>query len=92
MNVRIIEDKTNRLVFDVEGATHTLSNAIKRELFSNEDVKVAGYHVSHPLVGIPRYIVETKRGGDPKKAVLDAVKTLKKNAEDLSKKALKELK
>ena len=92
MNVKVLEDKANRLLFEVEGAGHTLSNALKRQLFEDEDVKVAGYNVSHPLVGTPRFIIETKRGSDPKKAVLNAVKNLKKHAEDLSKKAAKELK
>jgi len=92
MNVRILEDKSNRLMFEVEGVTHTVSNALKRQLFQNEDIKVAGYHVSHPLVGKPKYVVETKRGADPKKAVLEAIKTLRKNSDDLAKKAAKELK
>ena len=92
MNVRILEDKTNRLMFEIEGATHTLSNALKRQLFENDDVKIAGYHVSHPLVGKPRFLVETKRGSEPRKAVLEAVRNLKKQADDLSKKAAKELK
>mgnify|MGYP001568326331 CR=1 FL=1 len=92
MNVKIIEEKANRLMFDVEGASHTISNAIKRQLFEDEDVKVSGYHVSHPLIGTPRFIVETKRGNDPRKAILDSLKNLKKQTEDLSKKAFKELK
>lgn len=92
MNVTILEDKANRLLFQIEGATHTVSNALKRQLFTNEDVKVAGYHVSHPLVGNPRFIVETKRGSDAKKTVLEAIRNLKKNAEELSKKAAKEFK
>lgn len=91
MNVKIIEDKANRLMFEVEGANQTISNALKRQLFEDEDVKVAGYHVSHPLVGTPRFIIETKRGTEPRKAVLEACKHLKKKAEDLSKKAAKEL-
>ncbi len=92
MNIKILEDKSNRLIFEVEGITHTVSNAIRKQLFSNDDVKVAGYHVNHPLVGKPRFIVETKRGCEPKKAVLDAVKSIRRDSEELAKKAAKELK
>lgn len=92
MDVRILEDKANRLMFEVEGINHTVSNALKRQLFHDGDIKVAGYHVSHPLVGKPRFLVETKRGSDPKKAVLEAIKSIRKAADDLSKKAAKELK
>jgi DNA-directed RNA polymerase subunit L len=43
-------------------------------------VKISAYNVEHPLVGVPRFIVETE-DKDPEKVLLDAVKKLEKKNE-----------
>ena len=92
MQITIVEDKSNRLVFEVDGATHTLCNMIRQSLWEDDDVKVAGYSISHPYVGKPRFILETKRDGQPRKTLSSAIKKLKKEIEDIGKKSAKELK
>ncbi len=92
MQIKILEEKGNRLVFEVDGASHTICNMLRHELNSDDDVKIAGYNVSHPYVGKPRFVIETKQSGNPRKAVQSAIKHLQKDLEDLSKKAAKELK
>ena len=92
MQVTIVEYKQNRFIFTVEGATHTLCNALKTELWKDTDVKTAGYHIDHPLVGMPKFIVETKKGVDAKKTVSAALKKLSKQASDLAKKSATVLK
>lgn len=87
MNITILEEESTRLMFEVEGLTHTLANALKFELRSDDSVKVAGYHISHPLVGKPRFIIETKKGSSARKSVEGAVKRLTKTFEDAGKKA-----
>ena len=47
-------------------------------MYNDPDVKVASYRIDHPLINIPRFIIESK--GDAKKALVDAAKRLKKNA------------
>ncbi len=81
MEINVIENKKSRLVFDVVGEDHTLCNALKHELWNDAEVKVAGYHIEHPLKGIPRMIVETTTKKEAKKAVMEAVKRLKKENE-----------
>lgn len=89
MEVKIVEDSANKLVFEVAGATHTICSALKRELWENSDVKIAGYNIAHPLVGKPVFTVETKKGRDPKKIILSAVKSLSKKIDNLSAKVKK---
>ena len=91
MEVKIIEDAGSKIVFEIEGATHTLCNSLKQELWNDDTVAVAGYNINHPLVGKPKFVLETKKG-DAKKAVEAAIKRLEKTFDDLGKQASKELK
>jgi DNA-directed RNA polymerase subunit L len=76
MELRIIEAKKHRIVFELKGADHTFCNALKQELWNDEEVKVAAYNIAHPLVGIPKFIVES--AGDVKEALLGASSRLQK--------------
>jgi DNA-directed RNA polymerase subunit L len=84
MDFKIIEESKDKLVFELEGETHTFCNALKRELQETKGVTVATYKIDHPLVGIPKFQIETK-GVDPKKALKDALKTLKKKVSEFEK-------
>ena len=77
MELNVLEQKKNRLIFELPGSDHTLCNALKTELWNDNDVKVATYAVKHPLLAVPKFIVETKTK-DTKKVVLDAIARLKK--------------
>ena len=90
MEIKIIEDKKNRLVFDVVGESHTLTGALKKELWNDEHIKSAGYNVEHPLLNVPRFVVETD-GAEPRKVISSAIKRLQKTFEKLGEQA-KELK
>ena len=84
MDFKIIEESKDKLVFELEGETHTFCNALKKELQETKGVTVATYKIDHPLVGVPRFQVETK-GVDPKKAIKDALKSLKKKVSEFEK-------
>ncbi|MBI4144315.1 DNA-directed RNA polymerase subunit L [Candidatus Woesearchaeota archaeon] len=88
--LKVIEEKKNRIVFDLEGETRTLANALKQELEQDSHVKNTGYNVSHPLIHTPRFVIETD-GEDPKKILKDSVKRLRKEVQKLKDQA-KELK
>ena len=85
MKIKVLEDKKTRLVVEVEGETHTFCNALKKELWNDNNVKVAGYNISHPYVGVPKIIVETGTGTSPRKALSGAVTRLKKDIDAFSK-------
>lgn len=81
MKLKVIEKSKNKLKLEITGEDHTFCNALRKELWNDKDVKVAGYNIEHPLVTNPVIIIETS-GKDPKKAIEAALKRLKaRNAE-----------
>lgn len=85
MDLVIIESTKKRLVFELKGADNTFCNVFKKSLLEDKDVSIATYSIKHPLIGIPRFIVETK-GKSPKKALEAASENLiAKNKEFLQK-------
>lgn len=90
MEIIIQENKSGKLVFELKGTTHTFCNALKEALREDDKVSNATYSISHPLQGIPKFIIETK-SGNPKDALSKAIKNLKKKNADFLKafKALK---
>ena len=51
---------------------------IVKELQKNSDVKQAAYRIEHPLKGVPELLVETNDKTTAKKALIDAVNSIKK--------------
>lgn len=78
MEITITENKTQKLVFELKGTDHTFCNALKDELRNDENVTVSTYSISHPLVGQPKFIIETKKGTKAKDSVEKAIERLKK--------------
>ncbi|MFH1398743.1 MAG: DNA-directed RNA polymerase subunit L [Candidatus Woesearchaeota archaeon] len=85
MEVKVVEDSKKKLIFEIMGESHTLANLLEKELWEDEDIVAAGYHVEHPLVAIPRMVVETNGKKTAHKAVEDAVDRLKKKNKDFLK-------
>ena len=76
MELNILEESPKRVVVEVKGADHTLCNPIKTELWKNKQVTLATYSISHPLIGVPKFIVETDGTLKPRKALADAAAKL----------------
>ena len=85
MELKILEDKKKRLVFELKGEDHTLCNALREELWNDKSVTVAAYNISHPLVGIPKFIIETNGKTAPRKALKNAISRLKRRNTELKK-------
>lgn len=79
-----MEESKTKIVFTLQGETHTFCNALKYELQQVKGVIIATYKIDHPLVGIPQFLVETK-GIEPRKAMKEALKSLRKQAQDFEK-------
>ena len=90
MELKILEEKARRLVFEID-SDHGFCNALKDELLNTKGVMIATYAIDHPLVGKPRFIVETDTSVEPKAAIKKAVEKLKKEAADF-KKEIKKIK
>ena len=52
---------------------------MKSELWNDKNIKSAGYNIAHPLEGIPVLVVETNTSSNPRKALNEAIKRLKKS-------------
>lgn len=90
MEINIVEEKKNKLIFEITGEGHTLSNVLRKELNNDEHVKAAAYTIDHPLIEKPRFVLETD-GADPKKTLIAAAKRVQKELEKVKSEA-KELK
>ena len=91
MELKFLENKKNRVVLEIDGAGHTFCNILKKELWNDDSVKSSAYSVDHPLVGIPKVVVETKSGSDASKALVDAATRLEKENKDFLSKLKKAL-
>ena len=85
MEIKILDDKKNKLMFEVKGADHTLCNALKTELWNDKHVKIATYSIRHPQISVPQMIVETDGEVSPKNALINAVQRLHKTNEKFRK-------
>ena len=84
MEFTVLEESKEKLGFTLRGETHTFCNALKQELQAVKGVQVATYKIDHPLVGVPEFLIETK-GMESRKALKEALKSLKKKAEEFKK-------
>ena len=85
MEIKILDDKKNKLMLEVKGADHTLCNALKTELWGDKHIKIATYSIRHPQVSMPQMIVETDGEISPKNALINAVQRLHKINEKFKK-------
>lgn len=71
MKLKIIEDKKDLLVIEIEGARHTIPNLLREALLEDNSVDLAAYEKKHPMLGNPKVYIKAK---DPRKALLAAIK------------------
>ena len=75
--IKLLDEKKNRIEFNINKENETFCNILKTELLNDDHIKIATYSVRHPLIDVPKFIVETD-GADPRKAVLSAAGKLGK--------------
>ena len=78
MELKILAEDKNRLELQIKGESHTFCQVLTKELWNDEHVKVAAYNISHPLVGVPVFVIETDGKKKPQQALADAAKRLDK--------------
>lgn len=91
MELNVLEEKKDSMIFELKGATHTAANLLKKELWQHKHIKSAGYTVRHPLTSIPEFHIETD-GEEPRKVVASACQSIKKDLESFSADIKKEVK
>ena len=78
MEIKILDDKKNKIMIEVNGVDHTMCNALKSELYNDKHIKVATYSIRHPQISNPMLIVETDGEESPRNALINAVDRLQK--------------
>lgn len=82
MEINILKEEKGTMEFEITGEGHTFCNLLRVELWESVDTSLASYNVKHPLVGTPVFAVSLKKG-KPKKALLDAVDSLKAKIKEM---------
>lgn len=77
MELKVLEYTGKRLKFDILGEDHTFANILRKELWQDKNVKLAGYSLEHSLVTAPCFVLETD-GKDAKDVMEKAIQRLKK--------------
>lgn len=90
MEIKVLEEKKNKLVFELQGETHSVAGILSKELQKEEHVKNAAYTITHPLTPVPRFFLETD-GADARKILQSVAKKLQKQVQKLRDAAAKEL-
>ncbi len=88
MEFKVLEESKTKLIFELIGETHTFCNLLKEEIRKVKGVEIVAYRIDHPLVGVPRFQIETK-GVEPRKAIKEALKNITKLSKDFEKFASK---
>ncbi len=83
MEIKVLEQTKNKLKIELVGQSHTLANALTKELWNDKNVAIAGYNMPHPQVSSAILIIETSKS-DPKKALTGAISRLKKDNKALN--------
>ncbi len=76
MEIKVLEKEKTKLKIEIIGEDHTFCNDLRKELWNDKDIQVAGYNIEHPLVSHPVMIIETTKK-DPKAVLEGALKRLK---------------
>jgi DNA-directed RNA polymerase subunit L len=88
MELNVLEESKKRMVFELKGENHSFCNALKEALSEIKGVDITSYRIEHPLVGIPKFLIETK-GIDPREALKKAIAELRKKGKDFKKEVSK---
>lgn len=91
MKIKIVEEKDNELIIEIEGEGHTLCNAIKSILFEDEALVFAGYRIEHALLSKPVLYLKTNGKKDALVLLKETLEKLETNIEEFKEKFQKEL-
>lgn len=91
MDLKVLKDEGNTLVLEVSGETVTVTNALRSELWEDQNVSEAAQIKEHPYLAQPKVFIKTSRG-KPQTALDKAAERIIKQTEEFTeefKKALK---
>ncbi len=84
MKLKVVEEKGNELVIEIEGEEHSFPALLAWALLQDPNVDFAVYDKEHPLIGNAKLYIRTKRGS-PWTALSKTVKTIEEEFKGLLK-------
>lgn len=84
MDINTLQNTKDTLKIEIKGESHSLCNALTKELWNDKSVKSTGYMLESTMEENP--IMTIKSTNKPKKALLDASKRLSKKLDEFQKK------
>jgi DNA-directed RNA polymerase subunit L len=60
MEVKVLKEEKNEMVFEIIGEDHTFCNVLRHTLSTHKDVLFASYRIEHPLLSNPKMYIKTK--------------------------------
>lgn len=85
MEINVLENEKRKMIVEFVETEQGFCNALKVELWNDENVESAGYQIEHPLIEKIKFIIETNTKETPQDAVVAALKRLKGTADKLAK-------
>ncbi len=83
MKPSIITKDAKYLEVSLAGEDHSFSNLLREALMEDPDVEFASYKIDHPQLGIPKLYIRTS-GKKPEKALLEAIKKVRKRISEFN--------
>lgn len=91
MELNFIEESDNLAKVEIKGENHTFCNILRKELWNDKNVKVAGYDIKRGLTDSPVLIIETNGKEKPRQVLKKSIQRLKKDLDEF-KKEIKKIK
>ncbi len=85
MEINILENQKRKMVLEFKNTEQGFCNALKAELWNDENIEAAGYQIEHPLIDKIKFTVETNTKQTPQEAVHAALKRVKATVDKMSK-------
>ena len=84
MNIEILENKSTELKVSFDTIDQGILNALKSEIWNEPDVEIAGFKITHSLVGNPIFSLITRKKS-AKQVWNKAVDSLVKTSDEFAK-------
>ncbi len=85
MELKILDQSKNKVTLEVIAWDIGYINLVRKELWNDEKLKIAGYHKEHPQKENTKFIVETNTQKKAIEAIHEAVKRVKKDINKIKK-------
>ena len=85
MELKILDQSKNKVTLEVIGWDIGYINLVRKELWNDEKLKIAGYQKEHPQKENTKFIIETSTQKKAIEAIHEAVKRVKKDINKIKK-------